>query len=198
MQVRAGGQPGAAHITDHLALGDPPARGKPSGVAREVAVGGRIHPIMLDHNVIAEAAVPAPLNDFTIPQGQDRRPGWGRVIDSQVRTEDFQYRVEPAAVETAGNAGHVFERRAQEFAPHAFSIQVEIIHRAVRVGEADGPEGLTAVVEYRGHDFSQLGRTLGVELFLINQLETVAPLDIIVEVDLPGVDFAQRQRQFRI
>jgi hypothetical protein len=72
--VRAGREPGLAHVADHLLLLDPVAHAHAVGIAREVRVRGDVAVVVADLDEVAVAARPAALDHHAVGDRQTGVP----------------------------------------------------------------------------------------------------------------------------
>src|SRR2546421_3996675 len=84
VEMRAGGQPGRAHVADHLPLRHAPARTDAGAEPREVVVHRLVARAVLERHPDAVAARPARGADAAVGDGADRRAHGGAVIDGEV------------------------------------------------------------------------------------------------------------------
>ena len=149
--MRAGGQAGHADIADDLALGYVAASANAIGKAAHVAIQGLVLATVLNDHGIAVSTLAASGDDAAVTGCLDRRAGSRCVVDTFVRANTVEYRMQAARVEAGADAGEV-NRRADEGLAHAGAVGAVVAGVAVAVGVAHGCVGLAAASEAGGED----------------------------------------------
>src|SRR5207248_8093953 len=121
----------------------------------------------------------------------DRRSDWRFVVDAEVRPVLAQNWVQPAARKTRRDNRHELEWRLQEEAPHRDAALVVVAGDAPLRCKAHRPECPPCIVELGSEDRTITGEFAAIVssgaaavLFLHDELEPIAWLDVDVEVDL--------------
>ena len=151
---------------------------------------------MLDFQKIAAAILVAFRDNGPIADASDRRPGRGGVIHAVMCPVAFQDRMETGVGEAGGDPEEI-EWRLQERFPQAVALLVEKLLDAV-LREGDRVIVLALVREDGRFDRSDAEACRVVDVGLvIDHLKSVALLNV-EEVDLPGVNIRDANRQERI
>ena len=194
MQVRAGGESGHAHITDHFALPDVRADTHAAREARHVAVERGDAVAVGQKDRVAVAAAPSREADPPIAGGVHRSADRRRVIGAHMPANPLQDRMHAARIEHGADPRE-FDRRTQKRLTHRLAVRGVVAQGAVRRRPvADRAIHLAVIDEFGSQDFAvaQILAVL-VDLF-VNRREMVAGADIEHEIDVPGKNIGEFER----
>src|SRR5690606_28125024 len=187
VQVRAGGQAGAADVADHRALLEPRA-GLVLAEARHVRIEGGVALAVVEHHGAAVAALPAHERHARVAGGHDRGAVSGAVVHALVGAGAAQDRVLARAAEAGGDP-RIRNRHADEGLFQRTAVGVVVTHGAVAL-EAEAGVGLAAGGEARGLDRAAADALALAPGLVVDDAEAVAFLgagevDVVLE-DLVG------------
>src|SRR3990172_1869200 len=193
IQVGSGREPRRADLADDVPLPDLRPPPDPLRDAGEVPVGSRV-PVRVpdDHEVPVRTLVPGE-DHGAVPHGGNRGARRRRVVHTEVGPRDLQDRVDPSFRETGGDPP-VAQRRLQERFPQRFPLVVEVGRPVPRV-EAVRPVHVAVHGEFRREDVAVIPERAVEPPFLHQDPERIPLPEIRVEVDVPGEDVGELDRQ---
>ena len=163
--------------------------------AREVQVAGLVAVVVADVDAVAAAARPTGPHDGAAGHGEHRGAGRRSVVHAAVGARGTQHRVHAAEREPRGHPRFELERRLQEEAAHRAAVAVVVVGLLSRHGVAERLEALAAGREARRDDVAVAAELAFTHDLLEQDLERIARLQFVAEVDLALEHAGEVERQ---
>ncbi|OPY07631.1 MAG: hypothetical protein A4E67_01176 [Syntrophaceae bacterium PtaB.Bin038] len=196
MQVRPRGESRGAHVPDELPLGHACPFPDPFCKARQVAVEGLVAVGVADDDELAVPALPAGRKDLAARHGRDGRPLRRHVVRAVVGPADLEDRVESRLREARADPAET-QRRLEEGLAQRAALGVVVVGLAVDL-EAVGPVRHAVVDELGGQDGPVLAELAVAVEPLDEKAERVAPAQGRGEIDVPGEDVGEVEREQQV